>query len=542
MIKLCLTMIAGGSLTPVGAIAQLQVSGTQELISELQRGKEDRPSADVTLDATVPTAAEAPAIEEFQIGSIMVSGPDGTAMPEFGPTIEPFIGSVVGQPGLQEIATALASEARNRGYSFASAYVPVQKIVLGSVRVIVDLGRIDEVEIVGSDNPRLARMLNELEGRFARKPEIERKLLLARDIPGVVINSTEYLCENGRRRLLVHAAAQRSSAFAGMDNYGDKAAGPVRARLDVDYNGIVDNDDRLSIGVVATPIEPGELTFVSARYAKLIGDNGSQLWLTAASGRTHENQSSGDWRSRSRYVALAYNTPILRSNSANLWLTVEAAFLEVDQSAMSGANLEDHVTTLSVSASGNINLFGGRLSGGVTYSRGLDLFGSTGAGDPNSSRFNGSGRFSKEQVWLNWYGLLGKGFSMRVAGNGQVASRALLASQEIGLGGVGFGRAYSFNERSGDEGAMGLLELRHATDNPVKYIDWLQFYGFVDGGYVSNRNGGFGSGSLASGGGGIRSGIGRAELGLELAVPIDDVRFETGDRSPRVNVSLGYRF
>ena len=209
---------------------------------------------------------------------------------------------------------------------------------------------------------------------------------------------------------------------------------------------------------------------------------------------------------------------------------------------MSGANLEDHVTTLSVSASGNVSLFGGRLSGGVTYSRGLDLFGSTGAGDPNSSRFDGSGRFSKERVWLNWYGLLGKGFSMRVAGNGQIASRALLASQEIGLGGVGFGRAYSFNERSGDEGVMGLLELRHVTDNPAKYIDWLQFYGFVDGGYVNNRDGGFGSGSLASGGGGIRSGIGRAELGLELAVPIDDVRVETGDRSPRVNVSLGYRF
>ena len=542
MIKLCLTMIAGGALTPVGAIAQSQVSGTRELISELQRGKEDRPSADVTLDATAVTAAEAPAIEEFQIGSIMVSGPDGTVMPEFGQTIEPFIGSVVGQPGLKDIATALASEARNRGYSFASAYVPEQKIMLGSVRVIVDLGRIDEVEIVGSGNPRLARMLNELEGHFARKPEIERKLLLARDIPGIVITSTEYLRENGRGRLLVRATTQRSSAFAGVDNYGDKAAGPVRARLDVDYSGIVDNDDRLSIGAVATPVEPGELTFVSARYAKLIGDNGSQLWLTAAAGRTHENQTGDDWRSRSRYVALAYNTPILRSNSANLWLTVEAAFLEVDQSAMSGANLEDHVTTLSVSASGNINLFGGRLSGGVTYLRGLDLFGSTGAGDPNSSRFDGSGRFSKERVWLNWYGLLGKGFSMRVAGNGQIASRALLASQEIGLGGVGFGRAYSFNERSGDEGVMGLLELRHVTDNPAKYIDWLQFYGFVDGGYVTNRDGGFGSGSLASGGAGIRSGIGSAELGLELAVPIDDVRVETGDRSPRVNVSLGYRF
>jgi hemolysin activation/secretion protein len=542
MRKLVFRVIVGVALTPVGAIAQSQVSGTQELISELQHRKVDRPSADVKLETTVERPTVSAAIDEFQIGSILVSGSDGTAMPEYGATIEPFIGSVVGQPGLQDVATALASEARNRGYSFASAYIPEQKIVLGSVRVIVDLGRIDEVEIEGSDNPRLARMLSELEGRFARKSEIERKLLLARDIPGVVINSTEYLRENGRGRLLVRAAAQRSSGSAVLDNYGDKAAGPVRARLDVDYSGIVSNDDRLSVGVTATPIEPGELTFVAARYANLIGIDGSQIWLTAAAGRTNENQPGGDWRSRNRYVALAYNTPILRSDSANLWLTVEAAFLDVDQSAGLGTNLEDHVTTLSVSASGNVKLVGGRLSGGVTYVRGLDLFGSTGPQDPQSSRFDGSGSFSKEQVWLNWYGLLGKGFSMRIAGNGQVASRPLLASQEIGLGGVGYGRAYSFYERSGDEGAMGLFELRHATDNPVKYVDWLQFYGFVDGGYVSNRDGGIGSGGLASSGAGIRSGIGRAELGLEVAVPVDDVRFETGDRSPRFNVSVGYRF
>lgn len=539
--KLLYIIMLGTALNPVGAFAQSQISGTQELISELQR-KEDRPSTDVTLDIPVQRSTKTPSIAEFQIGSIVVSRPDGTAMPEFSEAIEPFIGSVVGQQGLQDIASALASKARNRGYSFASAYIPEQKIVLGSVRVIVDLGRIDEVEVEGSDNSRLANMLGDLEGRFARKAEIERKLLLVRDIPGVVINSTEYLRENGRGRLLVRAASERSSGSAELDNYGDKAAGPFRARLDVDYSGIINDDDRLSVTVTATPIEPEELTFVSARYATLIGDNGSQIWLTAAAGRANENQPGGDWRSRNRYVALAYNTPMLRSNSANLWLTVEAAFLDVDQSGGLGINLEDHVTTLSVSASGNVKLVGGRLSGGVTYVRGLDLFGSTGPQDPTSSRFDGSGNFSKEQVWLNWYGLLGKGFSVRIAGNGQVASRPLLASQEIGLGGVGYGRAYSFYERSGDEGAMGLLELRHVTDNPAKYLDWLQFYGFVDGGYVSNRDGGFGSGGLVSSGAGIRSGIGKAELGVEVAVPVDDIRLETGDRSPRFNVSLGYRF
>lgn len=540
--RLLYSIIIGLGLIHVGATAQSQVSGTQELISELQRRQEKAPVADVRLETASNDVADAPRIDEFQIGSIIVSSPDGTVMTDFGATIEPFIGSVVGQAGLQEIATALASKARKRGYSFASAYVPQQKIELGSVKFIVDLGRIDEVEIQGIAHPRLARMLGKLEGRFARRTEIERKLLLARDIPGVVIDGTEYLRENGRGRLLVRASARKTYGWAGLDNYGDKAAGPLRARLDVDYSGIIDQDDRLSVGVTATAVEPKELTFVSARYAKLVGTNGSQIWLTAAAGRTKERQPGNDWRSRSRYVALAYNAPLVRSNAASLWLTAEAAFLDVDQSSNMGARLQDRVTTLSLGASGNVKLAGGRLSGGVSYVRGVDLFGATSAQDPSSSRFDGSGKFSKEQAWFNWYAPFGKGFSMRIAGNGQVASRPLLASQEIGLGGIGYGRAYSFYERSGDEGAMGLLELRHTTDNPAKRINWLQFYGFVDGGYVSNRNNGFGSGGLVSAGAGLRSGIGKMELGLEIAVPVDDVRFETGNRKPRINFSVGFRF
>lgn len=536
------SVLLGVALVPTGAIAQSQVSGTQELISELQRQKQNVPAADVTLEPATVTPAYSSDVGEFQIGSIIVSEPAGTVLPEFGSAIEPFIGSVVGQSGLQDIATALASEARKRGYSFASAYIPEQEIALGSLKVVVDLGRIDQVDIEGSQNVRLAAMLGELEGRYARKAEIERKLLLARDIPGVAINGTEFLRKNGRGRLLVRTRKQQSSGFLGFDNHGDRAAGPYRARLDVDYAGIIEDDDRISVGVTATPVDPDELTFVSARYANILGNNGSQVWLTAAAGRTHENQPGNKWRSRSRYVAMAFNTPVVRSNSANLWITAEAAFLDVDQRSGFGVDLDDHVTTLSLSASGNVKLAGGRLSGGVTYVRGIGLFGATKPQDPFSSRFDGSGVFSKEQLWLNWFGVLGNGFSMRIAGNGQIASRPLLASQEVGLGGAGYGRAYTFYERSGDEGAMGLFELRHVTQKPTKHVDWVQFYGFMDGGYVSNLNSGFGSGSLVSSGAGMRVGLGKAEIGMEVAVPVNRMRLETLNRHPRVNVSIGFRF
>ncbi len=42
-----------------------------------------------------------------------------------------------------------------------------------------------------------------------------------------------------------------------------------------------------------------------------------------------------------------------------------------------------------------------------------------------------------------------------------------------------------------------------------------------------------------SGGGGIRADIGKLNLEVETAVPLNRDRFESGDRSPQVNVQVG---
>ena len=61
-------------------------------------------------------------------------------------------------------------------------------------------------------------------------------------------------------------------------------------------------------------------------------------------------------------------------------------------------------------------------------------------------------------------------------------------------------------------------------------------------GYVSNIGTGYGDGSLASAGGGVRAQIGKFDLGVEAAAPVSDDRFESGDRSPKMNVQVGLRF
>ena len=133
--------------------------------------------------------------------------------------------------------------------------------------------------------------------------------------------------------------------------------------------------------------------------------------------------------------------------------------------------------------------------------------------------------------------------SLLLAGRGQISSDPLLISEDIGLGGTSFLRGYNYNERVGDEGVMGLAELRYDFAKPFGLIHRAQFYAFGDGGVVSNIGNGFGSGSLASAGGGLRADITRAiNFDLELAVPLTGPRFETSDSSPRINVSVGTEF
>ena len=71
---------------------------------------------------------------------------------------------------------------------------------------------------------------------------------------------------------------------------------------------------------------------------------------------------------------------------------------------------------------------------------------------------------------------------------------------------------------------------------------WGHVYSFADGGYLANLQNGWGSGSRFSAGGGLRAGIGGLELGVEGAFPLKDARYETADKSPKINMILGYGF
>jgi hemolysin activation/secretion protein len=475
------------------------------------------------------------------VGAVNVEGARDIPREAFAPMIEPFIGKQAAAGDLQAMARAVANVARERGYIFASAMVPEQVVDAGTVTVRLDAGAVDRVRITGSDNRKLKAILGRITGPAVLRATFERQLLLAGDIPGVTIVSTRYVRGVDGATLLVEAREDRVSGSAGLDNHGSQDLGPARLRLRLDLTGLLDDGDQLVTQLVVTPLQPKELAYASLRYSIGVGSSGTQIGAAVAAGKTRPGGMliAGRVTGDSRYGAIFVNQPVLRSARSNLWINAELAHLRVDQKFDGIPAQRDDITTVTLSFMANTKFAGSRLWGGFGVVQGL---GGTRSGNPMSSRFDGSSRFTKAVGWVNWTGNLTKQLSLRIAGNGQIASRPLLAAQELGVGGPGFGRGYDFSERFGDSGVLGLIELRQQFDRLLPGVDWVQVYQFVDGGYVENMAGGFGDGARWSAGAGFRAAFGKTSIGVELAFPLNAPRFDTLSNAPRVNLTVGQDF
>jgi hemolysin activation/secretion protein len=474
------------------------------------------------------------------VGAVNVEGSREVPRDIFAPIIEPFLGKQADPADLQKMARAVANAARDRGYLFASAIVPEQMVDAGTVTVRFDAGSIDRVQIKGSNNAKLRRILNRIVGKAVRKADFERQLLLASDLPGIIILSTRYAREASGAALFVDVRENGVSGTVGLDNYGSQELGPARARLRLDLTGLLDDSDQLTTQVVMTPLQPGELAYGSMRYQITLRSGAMQIGVAGAVGRTKPGGAviAGRLSGESLYGALYINQAILRTNRSSWWVNGELAYLRVNQDFGGLPRQQDRIATLTLSTTASTRFAGGRLWGGFGVVQGLPIGDVTRDNDPASSRFDGSALFTKATAWMNWTGNLSKQLSLRLAANGQLASRPLLSAQEIGVGGPGFGRGYDFSERFGDNGVLGLVEIREQFDDLLPGVDWVQVYQFADGGYVENMAGGFGDGTRWSAGAGLRAAMGKTTIALELAFPLNARRSDKNSKSPRVNLSV----
>jgi hemolysin activation/secretion protein len=541
---LCASASAHANQTPVD---QADASVVEEELREADRAPAPTPRQPIL---QVPRSSEASrsAIEEpVLVGAILVEGAEALPQAAFAPVVERYVGRTLSPEELRALASDIAAVARDAGYGLATAWIPGQRLESGVLRIRLDEGRIDAVEVTGSGRaaaePRLRALAG---GKPVRTAELERRLLLAGDVPGLRLGKARLQRRGGRNILAVTAVRDKVEGRASLDNWGSGTAGPVRARLSMDVNGVAGDDDRLSVDGVVTPFDPGEFALVRLGYASALGADGTELSVGGYYARSHAGGvlSALDIEGRSAEIGFELRHPLLRSRRSSLWASFAANLRTSSQDRQGATVRDDSLTTLAASLYAYQQLPSGRLRGRFTVTRGLALFGATEAGDPRASRFDGDGVFTKVELWGDYEQRLGRGLSVLLAAQAQLSEGPLLSSEEMGLGGRTFGRAWDYREFAGDRGVAGSAEVRYDLRRPDgDKLNAVQFYGYADAGTVSNEGTGTGGGSLASSGGGIRMWLdGRLQAGVEVGVPLTDGSRPTDKDKPRVSFTIDKRF
>jgi len=527
---------AGASQSPVDQADPSVIEGQLRQLEPPERQVQTPPRLETTTPAAVGVT------QAVVVGAIRIEGATVIPPAAFAPVIDVYAGHTLTPDDLKALVSDIATTARARGYGLATAWIPPQKITNGIIRVILDEGRIDEVRVEGSASAAAKRVLAVLAtGEPVRTAVLERQLLLAGDLDGIRLGKARLQRMDGRRLLVVAADRERVRVRATLDNWGTDEVGPVRARLSADINGLLAHDDRLTIGASLTPLQPREFQLVNVGYAKNVGTGGAEVHVSGYHARTHAGGSlkGRDIDGRSSYAEIGISQPLLRTRAASLWAYLDFGLLDASQSLRDVTFREDRIAALSTSLYGTAAVASGRLRARLTYKKGLKLFDATTGGDRLASRRDGSGVFSKLEFWTGYERNLGGNFSLALQAEGQLASRALLSSEEMGLGGRFFLRGYDYREYSGDDGVAGSGELR--WDVRLSNDAAARLYAYLDAGDVHNRRGGFGSGSLASAGGGIRVRVDRIEAALEVGLPLRDGAVDK-DYDPRISYTLATEF
>jgi hemolysin activation/secretion protein len=517
-----------------------------------QQIERDRPMVEVeeairieiqpVLEMPTRTGADA----GIAVGAIVIDGLVALDRGDFAGVIEPFAGHALDRAGLRRLTDAVANHARARGYILATAWIPEQALPGGVLRVRVDEGGIDEIRIEGSDDPAIRRQLERL---LAIRPltlaALQREVLLADDISGVWIRKTRFERDGGRRILVVDARRQDFAGSALVTTDGTKPVGPVRARINLDANGLISPRDQVDLSFSTTPLDPDELAFFSARYSVVVNDAGTLLGAFGSYSRTEPGAylAARELMGEVWQGGVRMRHPLLRSQRRSLWLEASAEMQDLAQDSFGTLARHDRIALARLGFYGFGPLAGGTLQGRATVSQGLDILGATALGDPLASRPDAGPGFTRVSWWLNWRRALAGRVSLSFAASGQLSSDPLLIGESFALGGNAFLRGYDFAQAIGDQGVAGLGELRYDWPRALGAVQHLQLYAFADGGMVSNLAGGRGDETLASSGAGLRADVTRnLDFDFEVAVPLTDPRYDTGDKTPRINLRVSQSF
>ncbi len=431
--------------------------------------------------------------------SVVVSGFRVTGASSFSQVtlldlLKPWVGRTVDLNALNEAAGAITRHYQANGHVLSYAYLPAQKVADGTLEIAVLEGKLDTVQIVAAQDVRLqddvvqAYVGNLSDAATVTQPDVERRLLLLNDIPGVVARGSFTPGSNTGTADMVLSIAEDEPLAAQFEfnNHGSVSTGEYWAGASFHFKDLFGVGDSSRARLVAS--NTGDMVNASFNTKVPVGGLG---WTVGAgiSRLTYELGGSfislgGLGEATVLNLNMAY--PITRSYSRNLNFSASLDKKKLRDEIQLTAEVtpkENNILSAGLAYDQrDAWLGGGSLAASLNLSAGQLSFGSAAQQIKDQSELQTGGDFTKigfdltrQQTISSSWGLFG-----RLAG--QVTNKNLDSTEKFSLTGPSAVRAYAVGEASVDSGQNLALELRYIEPYVGGALQWSLFHDHAWGG------------------------------------------------------------
>lgn len=416
---------------------------------------------------------------------------------------------------------------KEKGYSFARAYLPPQSIKDGFLTIKITEGEYGEINSIGDEkiSPQAKKFLSKIRpGTVIYGPSLEKKLLILDDQPGIQITPLIRPGEavgTGDLDVRVNQEKKKYGINFNFDTFGNRYTGKERKRISGYYNSPLIFGDQILFNVLHSD-EDMLFGFLNYNFPILYSGLRGRLGLSHTYyelGKEYENLKSNGTADT---ITFGLQYPLIRSQKSNLKFDLEYNYKSLyDEQGTAGTYDHKNSRTLPLSLIFDIRDqlgLGAVTYGSLVWTPGdLDLGEGTDKTDDANAKTDGN--FNKINFDLARIQQLTQQFSLFGRVSTQLAFDNLDSSESFGLGGVNGVRAFPTGESFGDEGTLAQLELRYSKILYKKIK--LDPFIFFDAGTIKTNHDNYttdaNSRNLSGGGFGLRSTYENISLDANIA-------------------------
>jgi hemolysin activation/secretion protein len=467
--RLILPALIAGIFVPAVALAQTPPNASilqQQIERDLQVDKQRLP-----LKPLPPVPAEPPLVgQTVVVSGFKFKGNTLLSDEELRAALAPLVGRPLDFARLQNSPVMVANVYRNKGW-VVQTFLPAQDIDQGTVTIEIVEAVFGQPLIAGATATRVPKeevlrifARQQQGGKFLNINAVDRALLLADDLPGIIVTGAlTQGSQAGQTDMVLQLTDEPLlGASVTADNTGSVSTGSQRVMAVLNINSPSFRGDSFSLTAMATQGS----RYARVAYALPLGADGWRVGVNASlmdyrliTAAYKDLNASGD----STTAGLELTYPWLRSRTLNLNTSLSADKKGFHNVSGGSVTSSFKSVPVSLALSGN-SLDGWGRGGANSFSWAmtageLNLDGSpTQSTDATTTQAAGS--YKKVRYAFSRQQQLSPSVSLYAAFSGQWANKNLDSSEKFFLGGSSGVRAYPSSEAGGTLGQMLNVELR----------------------------------------------------------------------------------